>query len=73
MMGAGVGDGFFLAEKMFVENRRHGVTYSWLKRRSVARDPVSPGFTASTPTLVGAVHHMAREDLFAHGHGTRFV
>ena len=28
-----------------------GVTYSWLKRRSVRANPVSPGFTASTPTL----------------------
>ena len=27
-----------------------GVTYSWLKRRSVRANPVSPGFTASTPT-----------------------
>ena len=28
-----------------------GVTYSWLKRRSVRANPVSPGLTASTPTL----------------------
>ena len=27
-----------------------GVTYSWLKRRSARTKPVSPGFTAGTPT-----------------------
>jgi hypothetical protein len=27
-----------------------GVTYSWLNRRSVRANPVSPGCTAATPT-----------------------
>ena len=48
-----------------------GVTYSWLKRRSVRAKPESPGLTAATPTCPSPIHHVPGKDLFRERHRTR--